>query len=136
MSDNETLADVVKSARKRVGISQRELSRRTDIDNNTIALIEKGQRKKPNVLSLKKLGNALDLDLRDLMILSGYSLEDINATIDLKEEDFVNHQRILHFIFSNYLKESDITKTEWFCSFDKKTQKGIKNALKEYINRY
>ena len=53
--ENKTLASVVKNAREKIGISQRELSRRTGIDNNTIAKIEKGERKKPNVLSLRKI---------------------------------------------------------------------------------
>ena len=53
--ENKTLASVVKSAREKLGISQRELSRRTGIDNNTVAKIEKGERKKPNVLSLRKI---------------------------------------------------------------------------------
>ena len=52
---DKTLASVVKEAREKLGISQRELSRRTGIDNNTVAKIEKGERKKPNILSLRKL---------------------------------------------------------------------------------
>ena len=61
--NNKTLASVVKEARKNINISQRELSRITGIDNNTIAKIEKGERKKPNVLSLKKLSFVLNLSL-------------------------------------------------------------------------
>ena len=34
---DKTLASVVKEAREKLGISQRELSRRTGIDNNTVA---------------------------------------------------------------------------------------------------
>ena len=44
--NNKTLASVVKEAREKINISQRELSRITGIDNNTIAKIEKGERKK------------------------------------------------------------------------------------------
>ena len=40
---NKTLASVVKEAREKLNISQRELSRITGIDNNTIAKIEKGE---------------------------------------------------------------------------------------------
>ena len=77
---NKTLASVVKEAREKIGISQRELSRKTGIDNNTLAKIEKGERKKPNVLSLKKLSVILNLNLKELMSLSGYSLKDIDAS--------------------------------------------------------
>lgn len=74
--DNKTLASVISSAREKIGISQRELSRRTAIDNNTVAKIEKGERKKPNILSLIKLSKELDIDLKLLLELSGYTKED------------------------------------------------------------
>lgn len=74
--DNKTLASVISSAREKIGISQRELSRRTGIDNNTVAKIEKGERKKPNTLSLIKLSKELNIDLKLLLELSGYTKED------------------------------------------------------------
>ena len=74
--NNKTLASVISSAREKIGISQRELSRRTGIDNNTVAKIEKGERKKPNTLSLIKLSKELDIDLKLLLELSGYTKED------------------------------------------------------------
>ena len=80
--ENKTLASVVKSAREKLGISQREVSRRTGIDNNTVAKIEKGERKKPNVLSLRKISFLLDLDLEELLKLAGYSEQDIEVSIN------------------------------------------------------
>ena len=77
--ENKTLSSVVKSAREKLGISQRELSRRTGIDNNTLAKIEKGERKKPNVLSLRKLSVVLKIEFENLLKLSDYSEEDIVA---------------------------------------------------------
>ena len=74
--ENKSLASVISSAREKIGISQRELSRRTGIDNNTVAKIEKGERKKPNTLSLIKLSKELDIDLKLLLELSGYTKED------------------------------------------------------------
>ena len=74
----KTLASLVKEAREKLGISQRELSRRTGIDNNTLAKIEKGERKKPNVLSLRKLALILDLPLDELMKLSNYDENEFN----------------------------------------------------------
>ena len=59
--NDKTLASLVKETREKIGISQRELSRRTGIDNNTLAKIEKGERKKPNVLSLRKISFLLNV---------------------------------------------------------------------------
>ncbi len=64
--EDKTLASVVKIAREKLGISQRELSRRTGIDNNTLAKIEKCERKKPNVLSLRKLFMVLGIDVKKI----------------------------------------------------------------------
>ena len=72
------LAEMVKNARENKKISQRELSRRTGIDNNTISQIEKGERKKPNSLSLIKLSQALNLSLETLMVASGYTEDEID----------------------------------------------------------
>ena len=77
--NDKTLASTVKEAREKLGISQRELSRRTGIDNNTIAKIEKGERKKPNVLSLRKLSAILRIDIEKLMKLAKYKDEEIKA---------------------------------------------------------
>ena len=75
--DNISLASLVKEARLNKKISQRELTRRTGVDNNTISKIEKGERKKPNILILKKLAIELELDFEKMMELSGYTTDDI-----------------------------------------------------------
>ncbi len=85
MNNELTLAEIIKEAREKKGVSQREIARQTGIDNNTIAQIEKGTRKKPNALSLKKLANILELDLRKLMIIAGYNEQDIEMTINNQE---------------------------------------------------
>ena len=77
----ETLASVIKERREKLGMSQRELSRKTRVDNNTIAKIEKGERKKPNILSLRKLSLILHINMEKLMELSGYSEVDIETTL-------------------------------------------------------
>ena len=59
-------------------MSQRELSRRTKIDNNTISKLENGTRIKPNILILMKIGIELSIDICELMRLSGYSCKDID----------------------------------------------------------
>lgn len=72
-----SLAEAISVSREKLGITQREVSRRTGIDNNTIAKIEKGERKKPNTLSLKKLAYILDIDQDYLLQLAGYNEEEI-----------------------------------------------------------
>ena len=74
---NNNLAVIVKTAREKIKISQRELSRRSGVDNNTISKIEKGVRKKPNVISLIKLSDVLDIDISKLLKASGYSKNEI-----------------------------------------------------------
>ena len=77
--NNMSLATLVKEARLNKKISQRELTRRTGVNNNTISKIEKGERKKPNILILKKLSLELELELdfEKLMKLSGYTTDEI-----------------------------------------------------------
>jgi len=74
---NQELSIIVKTARVQKNISQRELSRRTGVDNNTISKIEKGTRKKPNIISLIKIGDVLDINIGTLMKVSGYSEKEI-----------------------------------------------------------
>lgn len=76
--NNMSLATLVKEARLNKKISQRELTRRTGVDNNTISKIEKGERKKPNILILKKLAIELELDFEKMMELSGYTTDEIS----------------------------------------------------------
>ena len=79
--NNKTLASAVRKAREKINISLRELSKITGIDNNTIAKIEKVERKKPNVLFLKKLSSVLNLSLEMLMELCEYSKEEIDSAV-------------------------------------------------------
>ena len=98
--ENRTLASVVKSAREKLGISQRELSRRTGIDNNTVAKIEKGERKKPNVLSLRKISFLLNLDLEELLKLAGYNEQDIEVA--LNQNSFIISSIYEFIVFSTF----------------------------------
>lgn len=75
--NNESLSKLVREARIIKRISQRELARRTGVDNNTISKIEKGNRLKPNILILKKLSLELGLDFEKMMELSGYTTDEI-----------------------------------------------------------
>lgn len=123
--ENKTLASVVKSAREKLGISQRELSRRTGIDNNTVAKIEKGERKKPNILSLRKMALVLELDSKELIELAGYSEEEY-AVVSNKAINSIDYDKSMELID----KISDGLKYDLFAR--KTIMEYIKN--KEYIN--
>lgn len=149
--EDKTLASVVKEARKKINISQRELSRITGIDNNTIAKIEKGERKKPNVLSLRKLSSVLNLSLEMLMELCEYSKEEIEATVNnsyssmvikpknapiLVLEDIVNQmQNELYekMVIKELLDNCDLEKLNVISKLDKKEKNRVIKIIKNYI---
>ena len=72
------LGKVIIEAREKLGISQRELSRRANMDCAEVSRIESGKRLKPNVLYLKGIAETLNLSMVDLMKLAGYNDIDIN----------------------------------------------------------
>lgn len=150
--NNKTLSETIKNARIKKGISQRELSRQTGIDNNTIAKIENGSRRKPNPLSLKKLAFVLNLELSELLVLSGYTKTDIDLILEknLNEivilpnenrknpiflEDMLNNSKN-SLLFKASLKElldkSDFSVLDSFKGKNKSEQKIILEELKKY----
>lgn len=149
--EDKTLASVVKIAREKMGISQRELSRITGIDNNTIAKIEKGERKKPNVLSLKKLSSVLNLSLETLMELCEYSKEEIESTVNnsyssmvikpenapiLVLDDIVNQMQdelYIKMVIKELLDNCDLEKLNTISELDKKVQNRVIKIIKRYI---
>lgn len=149
--NNKTLASVVKEAREKIGISQRELSRITGIDNNTIAKIEKGERKKPNVLSLKKLSSVLNLSLEDLMELCDYSKEEIKATVNnsyssivikpenapiLVLDDIVNQMQdelYIKMVIKELLDNCNLDELNIISKLDKKEKNRVIKLIKKFI---
>ena len=150
--NSKTLSEIIKKARVKKGISQRELSGQTGIDNNTIAKIENGSRRKPNSLSLKKLAFVLNLELSELLVLSGYTKTDIDLILEknLNEivilpnenrkspiflEDMLNNSKN-SLLFKASLKElldkSDFSVLDSFKSKNKSEQKIILEELKKY----
>ena len=79
--NKENLADVIKNARKTLGISQRELARQIGVGNNTIARLENGERKTTNALTLRKISSILKLDYIDLLEKAGFSEQDISFAV-------------------------------------------------------
>lgn len=149
--NNKTLASVVKAAREKIDITQRELSRITGIDNNTIAKIEKGERKKPNVLSLKKLSSVLNLSLEDLMELCDYSKEEIEATVNnsycsivikpenapiLVLDDIVNQMQdelYIKMVIKELLENCNLEELSIISELDKKEQNRVIKLIKKFI---
>ena len=77
---------IIKEAREEMGLSQRELAKKAQIDNAEISRIESGKRQKPNIIVLKNIAEILDLSLVKLMKLSGYNETDINFGRDLDDK--------------------------------------------------
>ena len=77
------LGKTISEAREKLGISQRELSRKANMDCAEVSRIESGKRLKPNVLYLKGIAETLGLSLIKLMKLAGYNDVDINWGKDL-----------------------------------------------------
>ena len=147
--ENKTLASVVKNAREKLGISQRELSRRTGIDNNTVAKIEKGERKKPNVLSLRKISFLLNLNLEELLKLAGYNEQDIEVSLNQNNfifssgtaplialEDLINNDKS-ELLARNILKELgmkiEYNQIEFINKLDSKERKYAINSFKQFL---
>ena len=149
--NDKTLASVVKEAREKIEISQRELSRITGIDNNTIAKIEKGERKKPNVLSLKKLSSVLNLSLEVLMELCEYSKEEIESTVNnsyssmvikpenapiLVLDDIVNQMQdelYIKMVIKELLDNCDLEELNFISKLNKKDKNRVIKIMKNYI---
>ena len=77
------LGKTISEAREKLGISQRELARKSNMDCAEVSRIEAGKRLKPNVLYLKGIAEILGLSLVKLMKLAGYDDVDINWGNDL-----------------------------------------------------
>jgi len=77
----------LKNARKKVGISQRELAKRAGVTNSTISMIEKNN-VSPSVSSLKKVLSGLPMSLMDFFDSEESSRLDIPVVY--KPEDFLD----------------------------------------------
>ena len=80
------LGKTISEAREKLGISQRELARKSNMDCAEVSRIEAGKRLKPNVLYLKGIAETLGLSLVKLMKLAGYDDVDINWGKDLSRK--------------------------------------------------
>ena len=62
-----TIADNIKKYRNKLGISQDVLSKRANLAFHTIAKIEAGSTPNPTIDTVKKIADALEVSLYDLM---------------------------------------------------------------------
>ncbi len=72
-SNKETFGKIVKDARISKGYSARELAKLCDISHTEINNIEKGERVRPAILTLKAFEKYLDLDFKKMARMVGYS---------------------------------------------------------------
>ena len=77
MYSKESLGQIIKDARIKKGYSARELAKLCDISHTEINNIEKGERVRPAILTLKVFEKYLDLDFKELATLVGYSKDTI-----------------------------------------------------------
>lgn len=57
----------IRKARKKIGLSQDKLARKADVAYNTIVKIESGENPNPTIDTLKKIANALKVDVGNLI---------------------------------------------------------------------
>ncbi len=77
MKNYDNIGELIKNARKEKGYSARELAKLCDISHTEISNIEKGQRFKPAILTLKAFEKYLGLDFKELASMVGYSPDTI-----------------------------------------------------------
>ena len=139
------LSSTITEARKKIGISQRELARRVNMDCAEVSRIEAGKRLKPNVLYLKGIAENLKLNLADLMKLAGYDEIDINKAHSFNEKgSTTNYQKQIERYRQSYMnalnlieerRKTDLTCKELIDSMiknttDEKTKQELKKIVK------
>ncbi|MBI2990333.1 MAG: helix-turn-helix transcriptional regulator [Candidatus Magasanikbacteria bacterium] len=66
-SSKTNIGKTVKKLREKLGISQEKLARLADVSNNTVVNIEAGKQDNPTIETLKKVANALQVRVDDLI---------------------------------------------------------------------
>lgn len=61
------LAQNIRKARLRKGLSQEKLARLADISNATLVKIESGAAKEPTIVTVAKIASALDISIDELV---------------------------------------------------------------------
>ncbi len=66
-SSKSNIGKTVKKLREKLGLSQEKLARLADVSNNTVINIEAGKQDNPTIETLKKVANALQVGVDDLI---------------------------------------------------------------------
>jgi len=61
------IADNVRKARKKAGLSQDKLAREADVAYNTVVKIESGENKNPTIETLRNIARALKISVDELI---------------------------------------------------------------------
>ena len=61
------IADNIRKARKKAGLSQDKLAREADVAYNTVVKIESGENKNPTIETLRSIAKALDVSVDELI---------------------------------------------------------------------
>lgn len=130
---DKTLGEIIKDRRESINLSQREVARKVNIDNSGLAKIEKGERKKPSVLILKKLSIILAIDLEFLMKKAGYEQSEIDVATNQTLFYFEGSGKLLDDIVEQEQKELNklIKQRDMF---DKMTNGEIKVTITDKTN--
>lgn len=109
---SNTFGEKVKLARKEKGLSTRRLAELCCISHTEISNIEKGDRSKPAILTLKAFEKYLDIPFEESAKAFGYSDESINYTekniivsyekYDKLVQDSKNEKKFLEFTIEQY----------------------------------
>lgn len=78
------LANVIKEARIKKGLSIRKLAEKINVDYSGLSKIEKGLVKKPGFIIIRRLSNELELNEIKLMKIAGYSETELASILNKK----------------------------------------------------
>ena len=91
---NETIADLVKNARKEKGLSARKLATLLNVSHTEINNIESGIRVKPSIIVLKGIEQYLDVPFSITAKLAGYSDETVKyGEEEIRHAEFIIDQK-------------------------------------------
>lgn len=67
MASGKTIGENIKKFRAKIGLTQDDLSKKSDIKYTTLTKVESGVVNKPSVQTMAKIAKALDVSIEDLL---------------------------------------------------------------------
>lgn len=74
MADTTQLGSKLKELRLKAGLSLRDVSEKSGVDDSLLSKIENGQVKKPTQANLNRLASFYDIEAEELYTLAGYTV--------------------------------------------------------------